>query len=168
MWLKIMLFDILFVDGPDARRLLDDCGHKKVRLGSIINLPLLNRKQILHQLISEQENNVELCPSIVLRPNGRSESPQEYYACTDPMMEFGHVASFLDSTSATIDGLIPNLEAVDFERMQGKKEAEVSMMRSREVDRFYKTVVEDYKFEGLVVKDLASPYRFGDRQVCFI
>mmetsp|Transcript_4518 Transcript_4518/g.11418 ORF Transcript_4518/g.11418 Transcript_4518/m.11418 type:complete len:797 (+) Transcript_4518:205-2595(+) len=165
MWLKILFFDILFVDGPDGRRLLNDCCLKDVPLGSIINLPLLNRKQVLHQLITVQDNKVEICPSIVLRPNGEAEDPLSYYACSGQiMMDCGHAASLLDSTSATIKGMIPNLEDVDYERMQGKKDSDISRMRSREVDKFYKTVVEDHKFEGLVVKDLASPYLFANRK----
>lgn len=164
MWLKAMFFDVLFVGGPDAKELLDDCGLTDVPPGSIIHLPLLNRKQVLHQLLSEQENEVEICPSIIVRPNGEAESPRGYYSVTDPMMEFGHVASVLDSTHATIAGEIPNLEELDEQRMKGNKLSRISMMRAREMDRFYKQVVEDYKFEGLVVKDLASPYLFAIRK----
>jgi imidazoleglycerol phosphate dehydratase HisB len=78
-------------------------------------------------------------------------------------MEFGHLATQLDSTYATIRGDISGLEEIDELRQQGKKDRSISRMRTRAVEHFYIKVVEEYKFEGLVVKDLASPYRFADR-----
>jgi hypothetical protein len=163
-WLKFMAFDVLYVEGDDARRLLDDCGvSSDVPTGSIINLPLLERKQILYRLLTTQENEVEICPTAVIRCNGECVPGEEYFSTSEPIMEFGHLATQLDSTYATIRGDISGLEEIDELRQEGKKDRSISRMRTRAVEHFYIKVVEEYKFEGLVVKDLASPYRFADR-----
>ena len=62
-WLKFRAFDILYVNGSDKSRLYKGCGIDMEKVddnGSIINLPLLNRKQILYQILIEQENEIEI------------------------------------------------------------------------------------------------------------
>jgi ATP-dependent DNA ligase len=164
-WLKFMAFDILYVDGEDGRRLLEDCGiSSDSSLGSIIHLPLMQRKQLLYRLLTLQENEIEICPTRVIRCNGEFLSGEEYFSTTNPIYEHGYAATELDSTQATIEGKIPDLEAMDEQRMLGRSAAEISRMRARAMESFYVQVVEDYKFEGLVVKDLASPYIMGERK----
>ena len=57
-WLKFVAFDILYIDGPDAFKLLEPLScinntslmqNQCENLGSIINLPLYQRKSILYQ-----------------------------------------------------------------------------------------------------------------------
>ncbi|KAL3903017.1 MAG: hypothetical protein SGILL_010609, partial [Bacillariaceae sp.] len=120
-WLKFMAFDILYVEGEDARRLLDDCGvSSDVPTGSIINLSLMERKQILYRLLTTQENEVEICPTKVIRCNGDLVSGEEYFSTTDPMVEFDHLAAQLDATQATLRGDIQDLEEIDVLRQDGK------------------------------------------------
>ncbi|KAG7366607.1 ATP dependent DNA ligase domain containing protein [Nitzschia inconspicua] len=164
-WLKFMAFDILYVDGEDGRRLFDDCGVSSDNaLGSIIHLPLMKRKQLLYRLLTTQEKEIEICPTRVIRCNGEFLSGEEYFSTTDPVIEFGYEATELDSTQATLESKIPNLEALDEQRMLGRSATEISRMRARAMEGFYVQIVEEYKFEGLVVKDLASPYIMGERK----
>ncbi|KAL3924697.1 MAG: hypothetical protein SGILL_000884, partial [Bacillariaceae sp.] len=163
-WLKFMAFDILYVDGEDARRLFDDCGiSSDIPTGSIINLPLLERKQILYRLLMTQDNEVEICPTVVIRCDGECVTGEDYFSTTDPMAEYNILATQLDSTQATLRGDVPNLEVIDEQRQLDCNDRQISRRRVRAVEKFYTQVVEEYKFEGLVVKDLASPYRFSDR-----
>jgi ATP dependent DNA ligase domain len=163
-WLKFMAFDILYIQGRDARRLLDDCGLDRVEIGSIITLPLIARKKVLYRILTQQPNEVEICPAVVIRCNGDVVPAEDYFSTTDQMTEYGYPVTLLDSTHATIRGEIPNLEELDVKRQQGRTHAQISRLRAQAMEKFYSKVVEDHKFEGLVVKDLASPYLFGLRK----
>lgn len=164
LWLKFMAFDILYIDGPDATRLLDDCSLANVEVGSIVRLPLMRRKQILYRILTQQSNEVEICPAVVIRCNGDVVPAEEYFSTTDTMLEYDYPVTLLDSTQDSIRGVIPNLEEVDVKRQYGRTPAQISKMRAHAMEKFYSRVVEEYKFEGLVVKDLASPYLFGVRK----
>ena len=166
-WLKFRAFDILYVDGSDKDRLYKDCGidiDEIDRSGSIISLPLLKRKQILYQILVEQENEIEICPTVVIRCNGEVVPGKEYFSTTKILMELGYSASFLDSTQAVLQQKVKDIEDLDSKRKLGRSNSQISKLRSEAVEHFYTTVVEEYKFEGLVVKDLASPYLFGARK----
>jgi len=166
-WLKFRAFDILYVDGSDKDRLYEDCGIDKNEInkcGSIICLPLLRRKQILYQILAEQKNEVEICPTVVIRCNGDVLSGKDYFSTANLITEFGYPAFLLDSTQAVLQKKIKDLEDVDNKRRLGRTNLQISKLRAEAVENFYTTVVEEYKFEGLVVKDLASPYLFGMRK----
>mmetsp|Transcript_6990 Transcript_6990/g.17073 ORF Transcript_6990/g.17073 Transcript_6990/m.17073 type:complete len:755 (-) Transcript_6990:3498-5762(-) len=166
-WLKFRAFDILYVDGPDKERFYKDCGIDISEIdesGSIINLPLLKRKQILYQILVEQENEVEICPTVVVRCNGDVVPGKEYFSTANMMTEYGYSASFLDSTQAVLQQKINGIEGLDQKRRLGRSNTQISKLRSEALEDFYATVVEEYKFEGLIVKDLASPYLFGARK----
>ena len=57
-----------------------------------------------------------------------------------------------------------DLEELDTERRLGRTASEISKLRAQAMEKFYVNVVEDWKYEGLIVKDLASPYLFGVRK----
>ena len=166
-WLKFRAFDILYVDGPDKDRLFKDCGidiNETDESGSIINLPLLKRKQILYQILIEQEHEIEICPTVVIRCNGDVVPGKEYFSTATVLTEFGYPASFLDSTQAILQQKIKGIEDLDSKRRLGRSNSQINKLRSEAMEEFYTKVVEEYKFEGLVVKDLASPYLFGARK----
>jgi ATP-dependent DNA ligase len=166
-WLKFRAFDILYVSGSDKDRLYKDCAIDRNEIdqsGSIINLPLLKRKQILYQILIEQENEIEICPTIVIRCNGDVLPGKEYFSTANPVTEFGHSAYVLDSTQAVLQQKINGLEDLDNQRRLGRTNLQISKLRSEAVDNFYTTVVEENKLEGLILKDLASPYLFGMRK----
>lgn len=165
LWLKFVAFDILYVNGIDKSRLLRDCGLDEIgNDGSLINLPLLQRKQILYQLITLQDNEVEICPTRVIRCNGDSVSGEEYFSVYNPLFEGCCHATLLDSTQAVIQEKIKDIEESDTIRRKGRTDSEISKLRAEAVEDFYTKVVEDRKFEGVVLKDLASPYLFGIRK----
>eukprot|EP00535_Pseudo-nitzschia_heimii_P005514 CAMPEP_0197185110 /NCGR_PEP_ID=MMETSP1423-20130617/11181_1 /TAXON_ID=476441 /ORGANISM="Pseudo-nitzschia heimii, Strain UNC1101" /LENGTH=1333 /DNA_ID=CAMNT_0042636077 /DNA_START=94 /DNA_END=4092 /DNA_ORIENTATION=+ len=166
-WLKFRAFDILYVNGSDKHRLYKDCGIDTNEIdenGSIINLPLLKRKQILYQILLEQENEIEICPTVVIRCNGDVLSGNDYFSTNNLVTEFGYPAFILDSTQAILQHKISGLEDLDNKRRLGRTNLQISKLRAEAVEKFYSTVVEEYKFEGLVIKDLASPYLFGMRK----
>jgi DNA ligase-4 len=164
-WLQFLVFDILYVDGPDAKKLLQECGLQDVAAtGSIIQLSTLQRKQVLYRLLEEQPNEVEICKALVIRSNGECIRGENYFNTAEPIMEYGHPVTLLDSTQAAIlqtADAVQNLEELDRQRRHGKSNVEISRLRSQAVDDFYRKVVEDNRFEGLVIKDLAAPYIFG-------
>jgi DNA ligase-4 len=160
-WLQYIVFDILYVDGPDATKLLDDCGlfadDENHKPGSILHLSGFERKKILHRLILEQPTEVELVQAVVVRSNGICVSAQDYFSTTST----DHHNYNLDSTQTAIRGNIPNIQELDRQRRNGKNNAEIGRMRVQAIDKFYRTVVEIYRMEGIVLKDLAAPYIFG-------
>mmetsp|Transcript_21953 Transcript_21953/g.60996 ORF Transcript_21953/g.60996 Transcript_21953/m.60996 type:complete len:1287 (+) Transcript_21953:202-4062(+) len=166
-WLKFRVFDILHVAGNDKDRLFEDCGmgpDERDKNGSIIHMPLMKRKQILYQILTVQENEVEICPTVVIRCNGEAVLGEEYFSTTNQITEFGYPVTVLDSTQAIFQQRLENLESLDMRRKLGRSDNEISKMRAEAMEIFYTKVVEEYKFEGLVVKDLASPYLFGSRK----
>ena len=168
-WLQFLVFDILYVGGPDAKKLFDDCGFETDdgaisprEGGSIIHLPLLQRKKILYQLIEEQPTAVEFCQAIIIRPNGDVVDARDYFRIENPLMEYGCEMTLLDSTQATISGGIPDLDDLERRRQQSRSINEIGPTRAQAIDDFYRKVVEENRFEGLVFKDVASPYVLGE------
>ena len=175
-WLQYVVFDILYVGGPDVNRLLSDCGMEHLvdsqNSRSIIDLTLMERKQILYQLLEEQTHEIEICPTRVIRPNGDSMDGREYFSTVNPPRDCErYLSTRLDSTHESIRGTsleqegasrTETLEDVDRKRRAGKTKTEIHSLRSQAVESFYKLVVEQHRMEGLVLKDLASPYLFGD------
>jgi hypothetical protein len=178
-WLQYFIFDILYVGGPDAKKLLVECGLDHVQPAdrggdgvSLVQLSALERKQVLYRLVQEQPHEVAICPTVVIRPTGEWVDGAAYFSVTNPMMECGYVVSRLDSTLHTIRGMslsattishgnVESLDEVDRKRRGAKTDAHISGLRSQALDRFYSEVVEQHRYEGLVLKDLASPYIFG-------
>eukprot|EP00980_Cylindrotheca_fusiformis_P025863 scaffold14741_cov135-Cylindrotheca_fusiformis.AAC.13 len=160
-WLLFCVFDILYVAGKDATRLLQkDCGLETVSPGSIINLPCLERKQVLYRVMEEQKSEIEICKSVVIRPGGECISGEEYFGRS--IVEYGHPVTLLDSTQAAIKGLIPTAQEIDAQRRGSLTDINISLKRAQAIESFYKSVVEYHKKEGIVVKDLAAPYILGE------
>ena len=66
MWVKFVVFDIMYISGPDARKLIKSVGvdmegdENDSLGGSILDLTLDVRKRILHRLIDPIDNFVEV------------------------------------------------------------------------------------------------------------
>jgi hypothetical protein len=71
------------------------------------------------------------------------------------------IVTHLDSTQTAIRGNVPNIEELDRQRRNGKSNAEIGRIRAQAIDKLYRTVVEIYRMQGIVLKDLAAPYIFG-------
>lgn len=151
-WLLYSVFDILLVDGPDATKLFHDCNLGHVAAGSIHHLSCLERKQILHRLLIEQKNKVEICQSIVIRPTGESMPGERYFDLTNQVMEYGHPVTLLDSTKAAIQGSISDLEDIDRGRQGNSSMLAIGQKRAQVVESFYQKVVESNRMEGILLK----------------
>ena len=164
-WLQYLIFDILYVDGPDAQKLFQDClmDDSAIKPGSLTGYTLLQRKLILHQLITPQPSQVEISQSIVIRPNGDYMPAENYFSMRPLELDVDEYhPGFLDSTQAAIQQALPaNILELDRKRRKGRSDLEISRLRTDAVAMFYNQIVEEQKMEGLVFKDLASPYIFG-------
>jgi hypothetical protein len=71
-WCMFVVFDILFLEGPRAERIIQDalqeCGifGRYVPPGEITNLPLIVRRAILVKVISPIPNRVDIVPSRIV------------------------------------------------------------------------------------------------------
>lgn len=162
-WLKFVVFDILYVGGPDATKLISEATvlDGDVKTGSILNLDGFERKKILYRLIDQQANEVEFVPSLVIRSNGRSENAATYFSPSKPPMEAGYPYFMIDSIECALRGDIPNQEEVDAHSRESKSDTEIKNRRVAAMNQFYVDIVENQALEGLVFKDLAAPYFLG-------
>lgn len=162
-WLKFVVFDILYVGGPDAARLISEATalDGDIPTGSILNLDGFERKKILYRLIEQQANEVEIVPSLVIRSNGRSEKAATYFSPSNPPMEAGYPYSMIDSIECALRGDIPNQDEIDAKSRGSKSDLEISNRRVAAMNQFYVDIVENQALEGLVFKDLAAPYILG-------
>ena len=164
-WLKFVAFDVLYVGGPDATKVfaeaLPDESVSQEALpspGSIIHLILFERKRILYHLIKEDRDKIEIVQSAVIRPNGECVTGVEYFSVQNPHMECGLPAYVLDSAKWTLNRGHESLEDFDTRRRKGREDMEISKRRTQHLNSFYHQIVEVQKLEGLVNKDLSSPY----------
>ena len=165
-WLKYVVFDVLYVGGPDAARLISEATTMEgddIATGSILNLSGFDRKKILYRLIDPQVNEVEIVPSLVVRRDGRSENAANYFSPTAPPMESGLPCSTVDSVECVAKGDVPNYEEIDAQARGSKTDDEISTARAAAMNKFYVDIVENEGFEGLIFKDLLAPYCVGDQ-----
>lgn len=168
-WLKYAIFDILYLGGPDAARVMEDafrplqCDQLKGgSTGSMINLDLWKRRRIMQTLITPQANMVEIVETLIVRPDGQTLSGERYYSSTD-RSENGYCPMILDSINGTLDGLIPDFQTIDSSKLQRKSIKEIDKARMRALDIFYADIVTSRQLEGLIFKDLSTPYGLGPR-----
>ena len=163
MWLTYVIFDIVYLGGPGAKAFLDsigcgdifdipgrdrgssqgppDVGIGDFVGGSLTHVDLNRRKRILYMLLEQQRKKVEICHGEVITPNGRRVGAETYFK--DGGMEEDRNRNDLGRTST---------EAEDeaFEKKRGKA-----------IDGFFTDTVEKNGEEGLVIKELNSPYLLG-------
>ncbi len=164
---------VLYLGGDDAQKVLTKAFHfleedqrpKLDRPGSILHFDLMKRRRILHELIHIQENVIEPVETMVIRTDGQSVEGHTYFSsptshtsdrgCYSPMV--------LDSINFTLDKVISNISDIDSERREGKTDKMIDEQRARALDRFYSEIVTKRQLEGLIFKDLSSPYCFGSK-----
>jgi len=171
-WLKYVLFDIIYVDGPGAKELLATalrCEAESVSTGSIVHFSCFDRKKILFQLVDPIENHVEHVPSLVIRPDGKTASARDYFSSLNPITIAGYPASMLDSVNLVHKGddIIPNRTALNEKLRGGHSDAELSLRRTEALDQFYTDIVINRGLEGLILKDLNSEYIIDRRYQWF-
>lgn len=182
-WLKFVVFDILYVGGPDASKAREEaCGffhHNSTASttnsttsiptptqsssGSILNYPLCARKCILHTILKPQENMIEIVESNVIRSDGTCIDGVDYFTPRHSL-EFGYHPAVLDSIACTLDSkLISNIELIDSKRRGRQTDRDIERLRAQNLDSFHAEIVIRRCLEGLVLKDLATPYGLGNR-----
>jgi hypothetical protein len=132
------------------------------RPGSILYFDLMKRRRILHTLIHTQENAIEPVQTVVVRSDGKIVDGLTYFSSPEAT-EHGHSPLILDSINFTLDKVIPNIADVDLARREGKTDKMIDQQRARALDKFYSEIVTKRQLEGLIFKDLSSPYCFGSK-----
>ena len=105
---------------------------------------------------------MEIVPTEVIRPDGTSVQGTEYFAAENPIEEYGFPAYTLDSMNCVVAGVVPGMEQIDIERRNGNSDHSISQARAHAVDKIYKRTVEAQRLEGLLFKDLCTPYMLGE------
>lgn len=159
-WLQYIVFDVVYVGGPGAADFLSKTvsSYIKPEPGCIMGLDAFERKKILYRLCRTQANVVEIVPTLVVRPNGGTELGSKYFSDTDPLQEYGHPAHKIDSIASLLAVHVPNIAQIDERQRERLTNEEISQTRANAIDRHYKEIVEQRRLEGLVFKDLNTPY----------
>lgn len=161
-WLQFIAFDVLYINGPHAldflSKTVSSFALAKKQSGSIVDLECLERKKILYELIDEQDNEVEIVPTVVVRPNGQTSPGHDYFRLSNPTMECGFPARDLDSIARMFHQPKNDLGTIDAQRRHGLSDELMRKARAQAVESHYRKVVEDMRLEGLLFKDLSTPY----------
>jgi DNA ligase N terminus/ATP dependent DNA ligase domain len=160
-WLQYIVFDVVYVGGPGAADFLSKTVSSyltDLKPGCIMGLDAFERKKIVYRLCRTQVNEVEIVPTIVVRPNGGVALGSEYFSDTSPIQEYGHPAHKIDSVASVLVGHVPNIVFIDEKHRERLSDEETSQARANAIDRHYKEIVELRRLEGLVFKDLNTPY----------
>jgi len=166
-WLMFVAFDIVYINGPGAEKMLEETVSKATRPrpvpGSLIELDNFERKKLLHRIIKEQEHQVEIVNTHIVRPNGQAVSGKDYFSPTNPVCEHGYPAYILDSPECIVGDSIPDFARIERERRHElPSDEQISQLRARKIDAIYKQICDEQRLEGLIFKDLSAPYYLGD------
>ena len=152
------------MDGPGAKDLLSKSSHlfgkdDSIQTGSIINMDLMQRKSILYNLVQPQKNEVEINRSIIIRSDGTTMDAFDYFLGRKGL-EYGRTPCELDSIYLALCDKSGTTK-YDSQRMAGKTHEDIEICRSMALQHVYDDVVTTSGQEGLIFKDLASPYYLG-------
>ena len=159
-WLQYVIFDILFLGGPGAKYLISKARHlfgkdDTIQTGSLINMDCMQRKCILYHLIKPQQKVVEHIQSVVIRSDGTRMEAADYFL-GNCALEYGMKPCELDSIYVA---LCDKSDTTKFDSQRcGNTHEEIEIRRSLELESLYNQIVERGGQEGLIFKDLASPY----------
>jgi len=162
MWLTYVIFDIVYLGGPGAKGFLESIGYADIFDipggsvqggigrsdedfgGSIMHVALNKRKRILYTLIEQQKKEVEICHGEVVTPDGRRVEAEKYFR---------------------EGGMAADRDKFDLGRNSNEdKDEHLEKLRGRAIDSFFIEAVEKNGEEGLVIKELSSPYLLGTQK----
>lgn len=165
-WLRYEVFDVMYVGGPQAAELIaasTNVPEDEVHAGSIIHMNSFQRKRILYNLVTPQEKEVVLVPSLVVRPNGTGVNAENYFSTSNPTMSDGLQAAVVDSIEWALDASDDQLEQYD--GLRGRlSDVELGLKRAEATDRFYADIVDVRALEGVLLKDLNATYLLDGRK----
>jgi len=166
--INVISFLVLYLGGADAKQVMQQAfdfmpeEHRPKITGSILHLDLMKRKRILHTLINHsQDNMIEPVETLVIRTDGTATEGRKYFSSPPEQFEHGYSPLLLDSIVSTLDGVVSNINDIDTKRREGKTDRTIDQQRATALDRLYADIVTKRNLEGLIFKDLASPYCFG-------
>lgn len=132
--------------------------NESISTGSIVNFDLMRRKSILFNLIVPQQHEVELIPSVIIRSDGTSVDAKDYFSGSK--REYGKSPCAMDSILlAMCDEAKTTM--FDPQRLSGRSHEDVEIQRALALEQCYRQIVENSGQEGLLLKDLSSPYYLG-------
>lgn len=159
---------VLYLGGKDAGKAIDKAFTYLPRecrprvSGSLLELDLMKRRRILHTLITEKPNMIEIVESHVITCYGNTYKARNYFSNEgSPDNLQSHLVT--DSIVCTLDGIVENVNEIDSKRRDGKSDKDLSKKRAISLDRIYANIVTKRQLEGLIFKDLSSPYCFGKK-----
>lgn len=165
-WLCFVVFDIIYFDGPGASSFLSGTVssyiHPRPNPGPIVDLPLMERKKLLYRILDPQRNEVEFVQTMVIRPDAECMPGEQYFSFKNPPKIEGISIHLLDSISAIYSGAVAGNVMIDLKRRNGRSDEQISGERARKTNLHYKYIVETRLQEGLLFKDLATPYVLSD------
>ena len=133
--------------------------------GSLLDLDLYQRKVILYELVTSQENIVELVEGVVISSDGKMKESQEYFMQSQPSFK-GFNLMTIDSINCTLDGVVSSIDEIDKLRKGNRSDLAIDQERANHLDKYYQEIVDHRCLEGIVFKDLSTPYGLGDKFRC--
>lgn len=165
-WLRYEIFDVLHVSGGNAVDLISQATllpRDKIQTGSIIHMNGFKRKRILYKLIKEQEKEVLIAPSLVIRPFGLAIKAEEYFH--SPVETSGYPPFQVDSIEWWQELVNDVKKHKLYETLRGRlNDNEIDLLRANNIDRFYADIVHNQGLEGIVLKDLNASYLLDGRE----
>ena len=157
-WLQYQIFDLLYIDGPGAVDFVNATVSSNIHFprgpGSIVGIDLMERKKLLYRLVDPVSNEVEIVSTLVIRSNGEKCSGEEYFSSP--------TISQMDCLSDLFKKSFNEIEEQAIEVRSDRSDEDISAARANRVDKHYKHIVEKQRMEGLLFKDLATPYHIGE------
>lgn len=166
-WLQFIAFDIMFLDGDGAQELLNNVVSPylkaKVTPGALLDLECMERKKLLYHVIRRVDTFVEVVPTLVVSCDGVTYKGEHYFSLEDPPTFGGRPLHSLESAATYLhevsDGAkVGKRKKLEQDRRQGLTNEEISPRRALAIGEHYRRIVEDQRQEGLIFKDLSTPY----------
>lgn len=164
-WLQFIAFDIVYMEGDGAKALLDKAISPFLRAepGSLMDLELFERKKLLYHVIKTVPRFVEVVPTLVVSSDGETYRGSSYFSLDEPPTFAGRPLHSLDSVATFLHEISTRAGAAvrkNFEenRYQGSTDEDISRKRALAVGDHYRLTVDDQRQEGLLFKDLSTPY----------
>jgi len=163
-WLKYVVFDILYCGGIDAKKIFDKISGNAGPIGpscagSLLELDAYKRKCILYEIIEPQQSEISVVDSTVICPDGSTVDAKEYFSRE---VAYTHCCPAMDSVHNLRLHVLQDFLDFNQKIRKGRSDKDVRLQRALAVENHYAMVVEKMCQEGIMVKDLASPYVLGN------
>jgi hypothetical protein len=164
-WLQYIVFDIIFLEGDGAQAILDNVVSPLARAkpGNLMDLECMERKKILYHVIRPIPRFVEVVPTLVVSSDGETYLGSEYFSLNNPPTFMGRPLHQLDSAAIFLHEITDPHKARQRQRLENQRRQSLSNQdigekRAFAVSRHYNRIVDDQRQEGLIFKDLSTPY----------